>query len=171
MLTLQKITSDSKDFSTVMALYQEAFPENERRPLAPFLDGSEEGGEVVAFYDGERFCGFFCLLTYWDITHILYFAVEASLRGRGYGTEALGLVAKYKEGNRILADLEALVPKAENLLQRQKRKDFYLRNGYVRSLVSYDWQGESYDIFVFNGNITPKEFSDFWRHHATRNSR
>ncbi len=44
---------------------------------------------MLGFFDGEVFCGFASLLTYGDLTQILYFAIEDSLRGKGYGLQAL----------------------------------------------------------------------------------
>ena len=77
MLTAVPITTDSKDFKEIKHLYIAAFPKSERVPLRDLLrhDGASE---FVAGYDGETFCGFYSALTFGDITHILFLAIDAS---------------------------------------------------------------------------------------------
>ena len=97
MLQLKTVTPQFADFDKLSALYHSAFPENERRPLEEmftFLSGS---GEFLALYDGETFCGFVCLLSWQDITHILYLAIDSRLRGRGYGTGMLSAIRQLSD--------------------------------------------------------------------------
>ena len=84
MLTAVPITTDSKDFKEIKHLYIAAFPKSERVPLRDLLrhDGASE---FVAGYDGETFCGFYSALTFGDITHILFLAIDERLRAHGYG--------------------------------------------------------------------------------------
>ena len=92
MLQLKTVTPQFADFDKVSALYHSAFPENERRPLEEMFSFLSGGGEFLALYDGETFCGFVCLLSWQDITHILYLAIDSQLRGRGYGTGMLSAI-------------------------------------------------------------------------------
>ena len=106
--------------------------------------------------------GFACLLTIGDLTHIIYFAMDERLRGQGYGSVALAALHALKPQNRIIADIEQELPEAANNEQRRKRKSFYLRNGYVESGVELNWRKEAYEILVYGGTLTPKEFKAFW---------
>ena len=92
MLTAVPITTDSKDFKEIKHLYIAAFPKSERVPLRDLLrhDGASE---FVAGYDGETFCGFYSALTFGDITHILFLAIDERLRAHGYGSAMLDIVA------------------------------------------------------------------------------
>ena len=87
MLTAVPITTDSKDFKEIKHLYIAAFPKSERVPLRDLLrhDGASE---FVAGYDGETFCGFYSALTFGDITHILFLAIDERLRAHGYVSAA-----------------------------------------------------------------------------------
>lgn len=70
MLQLKTVTPQFADFDKVSALYHSAFPENERRPLEEMFSFLSGSGEFLALYDGETFCGFVCLLSWQDITHL-----------------------------------------------------------------------------------------------------
>lgn len=164
MLTLKHITERSRDLARINQLYVQSFPANERRPLDALLQDSTGSSDFLAFYHEETFVGFACLLTWQDLSHILYFAIDAPLRGRGYGSEALAALRALKPNHRILADLEAQDPSASNNEQRKKRRRFYLRNGYAASEVRYRWREESYEILVCGGTVTSPEFEAFWRH-------
>ena len=166
-----RITCQRHDIEKIQRLYVRAFPENERRPLEPLLEDATGCADVLAFYDGDLFCGFACLLTYGDLTHILYIAIDEALRGRGYGTRALEAIRAFKPGRRILADLEAERPDAPNNAQRRRRRAFYGRNGYAASPVAYAWRGEDYEIFVQGGSCTEEEFEQFWHFFDTENTR
>ena len=106
MLQLKTVTPQFADFDKVSALYHSAFPENERRPLVEMFSFLSGGGEFLALYDGETFCGFVCLLSWQDITHILYLAIDSRLRGRGYGTGMLSAIRQRYPHSRLIADIE-----------------------------------------------------------------
>ena len=128
MLTAVPITTDSKDFKEIKHLYIAAFPKSERVPLRDLLrhDGASE---FVAGYDGETFCGFYSALTFGDISHILFLAIDERLRAHGHGSAMLDIVAAAHPHNRIIVDAEAEDPAASNNEQRIRRMAFYARNG------------------------------------------
>lgn len=162
MLKALKVTGQSEIYNKVQKLYIKSFPENQRNPLEFLLNGYSNYGEILAFYENEIFCGFISILTYCDITHILYFAIEETMRGKGYGSRVLEIIREMKAGNRIIADLELVTDKASNNEQRRNRKGFYINNGYVESGVCYVWRDESYEILINGGEISEKEFEEFW---------
>lgn len=160
-LTVKPISEKSGNLEHIHTLYCRAFPRRER---SPFHEVLRESGEFLAFYDGELFCGFASLLTYKDLTHILYFAIDSNLRDHGYGSAALKTLREHLPGQRLLVDVEAEYPSAENAEQRLKRKHFYHENGYAEANIHYVWQGEKYEILVNGGAVDSAEFENFWRH-------
>ena len=164
MFHIEMVTNESKDLDKIEALNQRAFPINERRPLSVFLKDQSGCSDFVAFYDDEEFCGFACLLTWQDITHILYFAIEESQREKGYGSMALQEMRKIHPGHRYIADIEQDSEAVENHEQRRKRKGFYMRNGYEETEVAYKWRKEKYEILSAGGTVTRQEFYNFWEY-------
>lgn len=149
---------------SVKTLYETAFPVIERQPFPALFSGFHGEGELFAFLDGEIFAGMIYLLSYRDITHILYLAVPEQLHDRGYGSCILNLIRKKYPGQRIIADLEDPGKDSSNTDQRNQRIRFYLKNGYDITEISYRWRGEDYLIMSNGGNLSGAELSAFWQY-------
>ena len=159
-----EVTKKSPWFPQVKALYESAFPANERIPIKHLLDNKIKR-EFWAFFDGDLFCGFSNSITHGSITNIVYFAVEAELRSRRYGSQILQAIRRQHPDTRIVVDIEVEEDSkdAEELERRNRRRKFYTRNGFDSSPVDYVWQGEHYRLLSAGGTVTEKEFRDFWK--------
>lgn len=168
MLQIFEVTKDSPWLPQVKALYESAFPANERIPMKQLLDNKIQR-EFFAFVDTidgtPTFCGFSNSITRGTITNIVYFAVEPELRSRGYGSEILKTIREQHPETRLVVDIEVEENSkdAEELERRNRRRDFYLRNGFDAVHVKYHWQGEHYRLLTAGGTVTEKEFRDFWK--------
>ena len=164
MLQYFEVTKKSPWLPRVKALYESAFPANERIPIKHLLDDKIER-EFWAFFDENLFCGFSNSITHGSITNIVYFAVVSELRSRGYGSQILQAIREKHPDSRIVVDIEVEEDSkdAEELERRNRRRDFYLRNGFDASPVDYVWQGEHYRLLTAGGTVTEKEFRDFWK--------
>lgn len=156
-----RVTKESEKFPEIERLYRAAFPREERVPMDVLLE-TDGPYDFIACYDGAVLCGFYSALTLGDITHILFLAVEESLRDHGYGSQILGEIKKAYAGNRVILDVEMVDPEAENNEQREHRIAFYTRNGYRHSGISYGWRGVMYEILILEGTISEEEFWNFW---------
>lgn len=161
MFIEREITEKFEDYQKFNHLYRAAFPKEERIPVKDLIMRSGDS-ELIACYDGETFCGFYATLTFGDLTHILFLAVDENLRDRGYGSQILGQISRRHPKNRIILDIEAEDPLAPNNGQRIKRKAFYRKNGYTESGIAYTWRKVPYQILIRNGHITEDEFDAFW---------
>ena len=160
-MEIERLFKESREYEKAKKLYDSAFPDNEKGVFENmFLD--EVVSQKYVFYENGVFCGFVCLFVYLDIAHIIYLAVDDSLRGKGYGTKMLKNIAEMYAEYRIVADLERPDEDSYNYEHRLRRRAFYVRNGYEKTEISYEWQGENYDIYAYNGMVSKKEFRDFW---------
>ena len=164
MLHFFDVTKKSPWLPQVKALYESAFPANERIPIKHLLDDKIKR-EFWAFFDGDLFCGFSNSITHGSITNIVYFAVEPELRSRGYGSQILQAIRRQHPDTRLVVDIEVEEDSknAEELERRNRRREFYTRNGFDSSPVDYVWQGEHYRLLSAGGTVTEKEFRDFWK--------
>ena len=162
MLSMDLIGDMPEELKKARALYYRALPKNERRSFPELVENRFGGTEVFCFHDGETFVGMACLLNTQTISHIIYLAVDESLRGHGYGSKALELLHQSKPGKKIMVDIEVPDEQAENAEQRRMRKKFYLRAGYEETPVKYEWRNESYEILSFGGQISEAEYDGFW---------
>lgn len=160
-IKIKSIKERSKELPQIMALYHRAFPENERKTLSPLLQDDTGHGEVLAFYHEENFLGFACLLHSHDVSHMIYFAMVEFLRGKGYGKACLAsLLQMYP--HRMIVDIEIEDAQKANHEQRHKRKQFYLKNGFQNTAISYTWEAETYEIMAYGGTVTSTDFEHFW---------
>ena len=168
MLQLFEVTKDSPWFPQVKTLYESAFPANERIPIKQLMDNKIQR-DFFAFVDDingtPTFCGFSNSISHGDITNIVYFAVVPELRCRGYGSQILQAIREKHPDSRIVVDIEVEEDSkdAEELERRNRRRDFYLRNGFEAAEFNYNWQGEHYRLLTAGGNVTEQEFRDFWK--------
>lgn len=156
-----KVTKESEKFPEIERLYRAAFPREERVPMDTLLE-ADAPYDFIACYDGAVLCGFYSALTFGDITHILFLAVEEKLRDHGYGSQILAEIGKAYAGNRVILDVEMVDPEADNNEQREQRIAFYMRNGYHHSGIFYGWRGVMYEILILDGTISEEEFWNFW---------
>lgn len=128
--------------------------------MPQFFD-KEEGGDATP----PTLCGFSNSITHGSITNIVYFAVKPELRSRGYGSQILQAIRRQHPDTRIVVDIEVEEDSknAEELERRNRRREFYQRNGFDSSPVDYIWQGEHYRLLSAGGPVTEKEFRDFWK--------
>lgn len=156
-----KVTKESEKFPEIERLYRASFPREERVPMDTLLE-ADGPYDFIACYDGAILCGFYSALTFGDITHVLFLAVEEKLRDHGYGSQILAEIGKAYAGNRVILDVEMVDPEADNNEQREQRIAFYMRNGYHHSGISYGWRGVMYEILILDGTISEEEFWNFW---------
>ncbi len=167
---LVRLNASSPELPAVLALYESAFPANERREPEEIIGGEDGPGELLAVKCGGELAGMLAVLSYKDITHILYFAVMAEMRCRGIGAAALTALRGRYPGQRIIADPERPEPGCLNIEQRRRRLAFYERCGYYPTEVKYRWRGEDYVIVSSGGAITEREFGLFWKHFYPKRS-
>ena len=112
------------------ALYMEAFPKAERIPWWLLtLNSCRRHVDLTAWVEEDTFCGMTASVTEGNDHFLLFFAVEQSLRGQGYGSKILTQLRNAYDS--VALNVELLDPTAENFLQRQRRFAFYGRNGFV----------------------------------------
>ena len=156
MITFEPIT----DEAYWQKIYLEAFPERERSPYEMLVELSETK-PVVALHtiaeDGKAIG-----LVVWvelgdDKAFILYFAIDQSLRGGGYGGKVLTAL-KERFTNGIILEAEFQEPDADNLEQRERRHRFYEKNGVVDSTFASKAFGGIYHLMRSNVNITVEDY-------------
>ena len=162
MLSMKLIGDTPEEQKKAKALYYRAFPKNERRSFPEMVENRFGNTEVFCLYEGETFVGMACMLNSPTISHIIYLAVDESLRGHGYGSKALELLHQSKPKNKIMVDIEIPDEQAENAEQRKKRKKFYIKAGYAETPVKYEWRHENYEILSYGGQISEAEYDGFW---------
>jgi len=160
-MTEIKITAANAD-AKIKQLYETAFPEGEQIPWNDLMRlVGEMPLDFTAYYDGEDFIGFTIVYPRKQFNWYWYFAVRDELRGKGHGQKILTqLIEKYK-GQTCVLDMESPTQVCENLYQRKRRHDFYLRNGFRDTNVYRTYNGITMTIMMMGeGTFTMQDWDD-----------
>lgn len=158
-LNTQAITENSPCWVEVNALAIEAFPPEEYLAPATLVQMAEaENFDFLALLDGEAFVGFMVVQTHKDLAYLFFLAIAPTCRAKGYGSVAIEtLKAQYPDKKQVV-DFEMLDERADNYEQREKRRKFYLRNGYLKTGHFLSYLGVDYEIFCMDENFDLEDF-------------
>ncbi len=130
-MTSININKDKKLKKQVKALYKSAFPKKEQLPWSILrLAAMEKHSAINAYLDGDSFCGFTFSTSIDGVYFIMFFAVDASLRGMGYGSKILSKIKEENSDKTVILNIEPIIDGAENLEERKRRLAFYQKNGF-----------------------------------------
>lgn len=128
-LLFKNIQDNHEDFVMINDLYHRAFPAEERAAMQYLIKKANDGkGELLGIYDENQWIGLIYVITYKELSYIFYLAIDEKYRGRGYGSSVLECMKK-RYHHTIMLSIEEVDKKYENYKQREKRKQFYLKNG------------------------------------------
>ncbi|AXY25990.1 hypothetical protein CL176_08250 [Suicoccus acidiformans] len=133
-----------------LTLYQEAFPPIERKELTQLL-ASHEAGKLHLLgiaWESEDLLGL-CVLAQNGANILLdYFAIDPSFQGQQLGSLALGQLFTMYPGVNIVAEVEHSQMSHPDQRIRQRRKAFYLRNGFSEADFSVTISGEPFEVLA-----------------------
>ncbi len=142
-------------------LYQQAFPAEDRFPFWSLLLFSLRPAiRFDAIVDEhQQPIGFVYLIHGEGLLFVLYFAVDARCRSQGYGSRIIVALEQQYPSDTIVLDIRAPDAAAADALQRQKRLDFYLRNGF--QIAPYQWveEAEHYAVLYKGNSFNPQSFA------------
>ncbi len=140
-------TTQAGDIPAFRRLYEKAFPKNEKFPFRALLKRFRKGNiEFLSIVDGGMFVGLMILAEDSGKALLNYFAIDEANRGKGYGSKALALLKERIGSRELFLDIELVMPGAPNAAQREKRKAFYLRNGFTEAGLRFKMFGDSFEM-------------------------
>lgn len=130
------------------------FPDNERKPLFVMKNLAKRNlylcyGLFDSIDDSLKAYAFLARAEQGSSLLLDYFATVADVRGLGFGSQLLqGLSSELPDTAGILAEVEHAADGRDpaERVTRQRRIDFYCRNGFVHSRVNGVIFGVHYDI-------------------------
>ena len=136
-----------KDMNSILKLYFQAFPEDERMPVWMMKAMTlRKGIDFDLYYLGGRLCAMTYCAVGEGICYVFYLAVESSLRDRGIGSFLLGQLRRDYPSHTVIVEIERPDSSAENNAERLRRKGFYLRNGFAESGREVSYGGVDYQV-------------------------
>ena len=153
----------SKRKKEIKQIYMSSFDKRDRMPFSMMVAMScLWNTEFLAFYDGDVLCGFVYMATIGRQSFLMFFAVDESLRSKGYGSRILDCVSKRHPKSTIVVSIEPCnQPEADDIAMRLRRRDFYIRNGF--NITDYYMKfGKIQEILVKGGVFSKPRFRLFF---------
>lgn len=168
MLTFLDATLGRACARQVRELYFAAFPPEERAPFSLLrLMARGRASDLLGVYDGDTFIGLVSMVYHADMVYTWFLAVDEGQRSRGYGTAILKEIARRNAGKRLILCIENLDEPCDNLPIRQRRKAFYLRNGYRETGVKLMEANVVYEMLA-TAPVTYAEYKALMIHYLGR---
>lgn len=163
------VTKEMPDYDKIEELAKEAFPPAEYLAPAEMVEmAKRQDFDFWALYDKAKFVGFTAIERYKNMAYLFFLAISAENRGRGYGTSALETLQKLYLDAQMVVDMEMLDDHAENRVQRIKRREFYMRNGYKPTGYFLSCFGVDYEIFCMDNNFNIELFREMMATNAPK---
>ena len=155
----QKTFRVAPDKAQIQTLYRTAFPKEEQLPWWVLRLAAASGrSELTAYYADGRFCAMTFSATAGDVFYVMFFAVEESLRGQGYGSAVLAHLKQTNPDKTILLNVEIPEAAAPNYAQRLQRMAFYRKNGFVDSGYNIREVGGVFRILSSTGKMDAEAY-------------
>lgn len=141
-------------------IYAEAFPAYEQRPIAELvaLVEQQDAIKMQVVVDDQTVVGvaYLCEIGL-SKAFLLYFAIDATIQSKGYGSRALALLKeRYEDG--VILEAEQMGTQAENEAQRTRRYDFYMRNGFEDKQLLSENSGGVFHLLASTPDISATEY-------------
>ena len=160
MMNVKKVKFGHSD---VKRIYFESFPKSERMPFPLMVAMSKLWNtDFLGFYEEDTLCGFIYLAHNRKIVFVMFFAVDAALRSKGFGSAILQEIQKKYPTKKIIISIEPCDETAPDIEIRKKRKAFYLRNEYKETGYMIKLAGVVQEIIIANGEFNKSQFKRFF---------
>lgn len=141
--------SKCKDKKIIKKIYKESFAKEERFPFWLLKYCSKEENVIFnVIYDDNKPVGFQYIIKYDVIAYLMYFAIKNDKRNIGYGSEVLKQLNKSHDN--VLLSIEK--PTKEMDI-KHRRKQYYLRNGFITTNKSLIDNNVEYELLCNNSKL------------------
>lgn len=153
-----------RDYMRIARMYIKDFPRDERIFLPLLFSLSlKKGVTFTVFFDEKSFVGYTYTINVENMTHLLFLDINSQIRSKGYGSQVLNWIKAQAPSGNVALEIETLDEKAPNYEQRLRRKEFYLRNGFVESGFYEDDGKRHYEILSFGAPFEPQKMQDSYK--------
>lgn len=159
MKFLDVFADGSKYRQQVYDLYEEAFPEEEKKPI-PLMEELTKIGkmEILAVEEEEEFAGLAINMLSEKTALLDYFAIAPHRRCNGSGGRAVRALEERFKNKKYIFEIEMQDEKAPNAEDRKRRKAFYLRNGLKETGIFANVYETDFELLTPDGELTFEEY-------------
>lgn len=145
-------------------LYNTSFPKEEKKPFTLIVEKQKRKKvDILSIEYKKNFCGLMILALNKDNILLDYFAIDTLFQSQGLGSKAIKLLYKKYENKNIIIEIESTKINSNNLIQREKRKKFYLKNNFKSLNFNVNLFNVEMEMLSNNTNITYKEYIEIYK--------
>ena len=146
----------------VWNLYEEAFPESEKKPR-PVMEKLVKQGkmEIFAIEKDDEFIGLAINLIEGKTALLDYFAIAPEKRNCGYGGACIRTLLEKFRDKKYIFEIEMQDEYAENAEDRKRRKAFYLRNGLKETGLFANVYQVDFEMLTPDGSLSYDQYTGF----------
>lgn len=134
-------------WKAIHKLYESAFPDYEKKPFWLIRIKNKQGRADVWYLEEDgQFIGLGITMSSPKLVLLDYFAIDGEKRGRGYGSKALKALQEQYAGRHFFLEIESIYDTCDNVEQRMRRKQFYLRNGMTEMKMMANLFGTNMEV-------------------------
>lgn len=159
-MKFRNVFSDGSQYrEQLYALYEEAFPKEEKKPVS-LLEQLEKQGklELLAIEENEEFIGLAINMLSEKTALLDYFAIAPEKRCGGSGSRAVRALQEKFRDKKFIFEIEMQDEAAPNAEERKRRKDFYLRNGLKETGIFVNVYQTDFELLTPDGGLTFQEY-------------
>lgn len=146
-------------------LFKAAFPRNERPPVfLLYLRARQGRASFRAIMDGEQCVGLALVTGTENVKTMIFFAIEESCRGKGYGSRVLSMLKEEMQHTPFFLCAEPLDDTADNAQERINRLQFYARNGFREVGLMVKEAGVPFTVLSPGTPITCAQYREATEH-------
>lgn len=162
-MQLRNIYKDGQKFEKdVRKLYEEAFPESEKKPWNVMENLVEQGKmEIFAIEKEDEFIGLAINLIEGETVLLDYFAIAPEKRNCGYGGKCIRTLLEKFHDKKYIFEIEMQDENAENAEDRKRRKAFYLRNGLKETGLFANVYQVDFEMLTPDGSLSYEQYTEF----------
>lgn len=159
------------EYIRLFALYQRAFPIEEKKPISMILKMQKRGKTDIWYFEEDgKFLGLAITINGEKNILIDYFAVSEKERGKGYGEIMLKSIISHYSGRGVFLEIEIPYEWAGNYTDRLRRRSFYTnRVGLVPMNTIAKLFGVDMELLGTDGcYLTYDEYRSFYLENYSR---
>lgn len=147
----------------IYKLYRQAFPRYERKPFAIIRSMYKKGNSDIWYFSKDgRFAGLVFTVNRNEAVLIDYLAVCPHVRGDGIGSKIIAEMKNFYSPKGIFVEIESVYATCDNITERLRRKEFYLKNGMTPMNVMVVLFGVEMELLGFGCKLNFNDYFSFY---------
>ena len=157
-MQLEKATTRAQ-WEEIRTLYESAFPECEKKPFWLIRVKNKQGkADMWYLKEDGVFVGLAITMNHKNLVLLDYFAIDEKRRGNGIGSKALKALQTYYSGRQFFLEIESVYEESDNLEERKRRKEFYLKNDMTPMQIMVHLFGTNMEVLGYGCKINFEEY-------------